>query len=87
MHPLHLSIRIDPANEDHHLWDNNGTWWCHYTLHRGERRRRCRVSLGTRDRAEARARRDHLFDALRRIGEDRAVEGEVGVPRREGRAA
>ena len=29
----HLSIRTDPANRNHHLWNNNGTWFAHYTLH------------------------------------------------------
>ena len=28
-----LSIRIDPTNPEHHMWNNNGTWWCHYTVH------------------------------------------------------
>jgi hypothetical protein len=27
------SIRVLPDNPDHHLWNNNGTFWCHYTLH------------------------------------------------------
>lgn len=63
--PAALSIRIDAANPDHHLWNNHGTWWCHYTLHRGERKQRCRVSLETRVLEEARARRDALFAALR----------------------
>ena len=25
------SIRIDAKNRDHHLFNNNGTWWIHYT--------------------------------------------------------
>ena len=28
-----LAIRLDPANPDHHLWNNNGTWWCHFTIY------------------------------------------------------
>jgi hypothetical protein len=28
-----LAIRLNPGNPDHHLWNNNGTWWCHYTVH------------------------------------------------------
>jgi len=23
------SIRVLPDNLDHHLWNNNGTFWCH----------------------------------------------------------
>ena len=67
MHPANLSIRIDPANPDHHLWNNNGTWWCHYTLHRAGRKQRCRLSLETRSVADARTRRDALFAALARL--------------------
>ena len=28
-----LSVRIDPDNPNHHLWNNHGTWWLHYTVH------------------------------------------------------
>lgn len=28
-----LAVRINRANLNHHLWNNNGTWWCHYTVH------------------------------------------------------
>jgi len=69
--PARLSIRIDPANPRHHLWRNHGTWWIHYTLETIDARvRRVRRSLGTRDLAQAVARRDTLLDRL-------AVEGEV----------
>ena len=57
-----LSVRIDANNLNHHLWNNNGTWWCHYTVHPTEHtKRRERVSLRTRNIGEARARRDALF--------------------------
>ena len=52
--------RINAANPDHHLWDNHGTWWCHYTEHLPDfTKRRVRRSLGTalRDEAGARERR------------------------------
>jgi len=63
-----LAIRANPANPDHHLWLNNGTWWCHFTVHLpGHRARRVRRSLRTRDHALARRRRDRLFDRLSRI--------------------
>ncbi len=52
----------DGANPDHHLWNNRGTWWCHFTLHRPDyTAERVRVSLRTRDLAEARCRRDELL--------------------------
>lgn len=51
-----------PSNPDHHLWNNRGTWWCHFTLHRPDyTAERLRVSLRTRDLAEARRRRDELL--------------------------
>jgi hypothetical protein len=64
------SLRIDETNPHHHIWLNNGTWWVHYTLHFGYRKRRIRRSLETRDLAEALRRRDEL---LRRL----AVDGEI----------
>lgn len=49
---------------DHHIWDNNGTWWMHFSL---ERRRgparRVRLSLHTASRKIARERRDLLMKA------------------------
>ncbi len=62
-----LSIRIDQENPDHHLWNNNGTWWCHYTVHTaGWQKKRVRVSLGTRCVEQARERRDRLIEQLGR---------------------
>jgi hypothetical protein len=61
------SIRVDAANERHHLWCNNGTWWIHYTVHFDQRKRRVRRSLRTRSLAEAIVRRDSL---LLRIASD-----------------
>ena len=61
-----LSVRILPENPDHHLWNNNGTWWCHFTLHLPDyTKRRVRRSLWTHDRGTARRRRDRL---LARVG-------------------
>ena len=59
-----LSVRINAANPDHHLWNNHGTWWCHYTLHLPDfTKRRVRRNLGTRLLAEARQRRDQILAA------------------------
>ncbi len=57
-----ISIRLNPANPDHHLWNNHGTWFLHYTLHRPDfTKQRVRTSLRTGDRRVARRRRDeHL---------------------------
>jgi hypothetical protein len=52
-------------NPDHHLWNNRGTWWCHFTLHRADyTAERFRVSLRTRDVTVARCRRDELLRSL-----------------------
>ncbi|MDP4584792.1 MAG: hypothetical protein NWR21_11455 [Verrucomicrobiales bacterium] len=55
------------SNPDHHLWNNRGTWWCHFTLHRADyTAERIRVSLKTRDVEVARSRRDELLGSLAR---------------------
>jgi len=57
-----LSVRVNRKNENHHLWNNNGTWWCHLTVHNtGYTAERRRLSLHTRDLPEARQRRDELL--------------------------
>lgn len=65
----YLSIRIDSSRRDHHLWLNNGTWWCHYTLNFDGRKRRIRRSLRTRDLERAITLRDELFEHIREHGE------------------
>ena len=57
-----LSVRVNRKNKNHHLWDNNGKWWCHLTVHRPDyTAQRHRVPLNTRDVIEARQRRDKLL--------------------------
>jgi hypothetical protein len=59
-----LSIRVGAANPLHHLWNNNGTWWIHYTIHPDAcTKARVRRSLRTRELAEALARRDEILAA------------------------
>lgn len=54
--------RLEADNPDHHIWNNNGTWWCHFTLHHADyTAERVRVSLHTRDLVEARRRRDFIM--------------------------
>jgi hypothetical protein len=49
---------------DHHLWNNHGTWWCHYTVHLPDyTKRRVRLSLGTPSVEQARKLRDRLLQA------------------------
>ncbi len=62
---LELSVRIDAGNPLHHLWNNNGTWWCHFTLHNDSyQKQRVRMSLRTNDPAKAIRKRDLLFARL-----------------------
>ena len=65
------SIRVEPRNPTHHLWNNNGVWWIHYTVHFDHRKRRVRRSLRTRSLSDAIARRDALL--LRIAGEGEFV--------------
>ena len=60
------AIRENPANPDHHIWNNNGTWYIHFTLYDTPYTAvRIRRSLRTRCREEARRRRDEIFAWLR----------------------
>jgi len=64
-HRDRLAVRVDSSNPDHHLWNNRGTWWCHFTLHKADyTAQRVRISLRTRDQGEARARRDEVLAAI-----------------------
>ncbi len=65
-----LSARIDDTNPLHHIWKNNGTWWCHFTLNWDGRTRRIRRSLKTCDLQVAIARRDALLARLATEGEE-----------------
>jgi hypothetical protein len=59
-HPL--AIRLNPGNPDHHLWNNNGTWFVHYTIHPTPlTKQRIRASLRTKNLIQARAHRDELL--------------------------
>ena len=50
------------SNPDHNLWDNNGTYWCRFTVHYPDYTKgRAAKSLHTRDLAEARRRRDYIM--------------------------
>ena len=60
-----LAVRINRENPDHHLWNNNGTWWCHFTVHHPDyTKTRVRRSLNTIDVLTARSRRDQLLQNI-----------------------
>lgn len=59
------ALRLSDANADHHLWNNNGTWFVHYTIHpTAFTKDRVRRSLCTKSLCEARRRRDQLLGKL-----------------------
>lgn len=58
-------IRVRTENPNHHLWNNHGTWFLHYTVHPTPfTKERIRRSLGTKDIQVARERRDTFFEHL-----------------------
>ena len=58
-------IRVRPENANHHLWNNHGTWFLHYTVHPTPfTKERIRRSLSTKDLVVARERRDSFFAHL-----------------------
>jgi hypothetical protein len=58
-------IRVREENLNHHLWNNHGTWFLHYTVHPTPfTKERIRRSLGTKDVNVARERRDAFFVQL-----------------------
>ncbi len=79
-----LALRTNPRNLNHHLYDNNGTWWIHFHVHHPDyTKSRIRESLGTKCLATARELRDLVLSHL-------ALHARLGEPVRsmqEGRAA
>ena len=60
-----IALRIDESNLNHHLWNNNGTWWIHYTIYPTPVTvERIRRSLKTKTLEEARNRRDKILNSL-----------------------
>lgn len=65
MAQMKLSIRTNPANPNHHLWNNHGTWFVHYVVHPTPlTKERVRRSLGTKDVEEARRLRDRILQEV-----------------------
>ena len=62
---LRLAIRVSRDKADHHLWNNNGTWWFHFTVRSDQGvSKRIRHSLKTTDIEKARSKRDRILNAL-----------------------
>lgn len=74
------AARRHNGNENHHLWNNNGTWFLHYTTYPTPfTKERVRRSLGTKDLAEARRRRDAFFALL--ASEGTGANAEIAAPK------
>ncbi len=72
-------MKNNHPNPDHNIWNNNGTYWCHYTVHEDDyTKKRVRVSLCTKDIKIARALRDFLIDATPKVASN--------IPRLRGQA-
>jgi|GEM_PF-3187673 hypothetical protein len=57
-----LAVRIDDNNPDHHIYNNNGTLWIHFTVYPSAiTKQRIRKSLKTKNVKVARRLRDQLF--------------------------
>jgi hypothetical protein len=68
------------ANPNHHLWNNNGTWWFHCTVHLPNyTKERIRRSLATDDINVAKQRRDEHLREL-------ATRGDLRLSIRTGRS-
>src|SRR5258708_28349234 len=66
-----LSLRTNLENPNHHLWNNNGTWFIHYVVHPTPiTKERIRKSLGTKSLAEARAKRDAILTCQASVDAD-----------------
>ena len=67
---ISLAIRTNPENDNHHLWNNHGTWYVHYTVYPTPfTAERIRQSLKTRDLHTARRLRDELFQRIELSGQ------------------
>ena len=61
-----IALRINDGNQNHHLRNNRGVWWCHVTVHKPDATaERLRFSLRTRDLCRARTLRDRIFADIR----------------------
>lgn len=71
-------LQARAENPNHHLWNNHGIWFLHYTAYPTEfTKERIRRSLGTKDVNLARERRDlffaHLASEATKSGAGKAV--------------
>jgi hypothetical protein len=61
-------MKINDGNENHHLWNNRGIWWCHVTIHKADATsERMRFSLKTKEVEKARERRDRIFKKIAEV--------------------
>lgn len=71
MKSYEISRRQKSRGDNHHLWNNNGTWWLHSTIHLPDfTKRRLRKNLRTSDVRTARQLRDRIL-----TGDTRSIPG------------
>ena len=62
---LYMKGINQPNNENHHIWNNNGTWWIHYVVYDTATAVRVRRSLKTKNLRQARKKRDSFFKTIK----------------------
>lgn len=61
MNQTEISLRQKARDANHHLWNNNGTWWLHCIIHMPDFTKwRLRRNLRTSDVQTARLLRDRI---------------------------
>lgn len=62
MNTIQISRRQKSCGDNHHLWNNHGTWWLHCTIHLPDfTKSRLRKNLRTSDVRTARQLRDRIL--------------------------
>jgi hypothetical protein len=80
MPPCTPAVRVNGNNLNHHLWNNNGTWWMHYTIYPTPiTKERVRRSLRTNSIEEARRRRDAILRDVLRTDNQTERESELAL--------
>ena len=62
---LYMKGINQPNNKNHHIWNNNGTWWIHYVVYDNATAVRVRRSLKTKNLRQARKKRDSFFKTIK----------------------
>jgi hypothetical protein len=61
---VRTTLKMIRKNPYHNIYNNNGTYWIHYTVRKGNKAKRLRKALKTSDINQAVKRRDEFFKKL-----------------------